>query len=112
MNSRSGKCCWAVEVWYWLWLAFGLLSLSCASLLTAEDQYAAPDVTVHEWGTFTASAGNDGRAVLWQTSRGATDLPGFVDHFSTANFESGLPAHSEWRKYISRTMASSRIFCG
>jgi hypothetical protein len=51
-----------------------------------------PDLTVHEWGTFTAIAGKNGRAVKWQPlpSPGNTDLPGFVEHFSTANFKLGL----------------------
>ena len=51
-----------------------------------------PDLTVHEWGTFTAIAGKNGHAVEWQPlpSPGNTDLPGFVEHFSTANFKLGL----------------------
>jgi hypothetical protein len=37
------------------------------------------DLTVHEWGTFTSVAGEDGRAVEWRALAGATDLPCFVD---------------------------------
>jgi hypothetical protein len=73
-----------------LLLAFGLLSLCCASVLIADEPQAAPDLTAHEWGTFTAVAGNDGKAMLWQTLRGSTDLPGFVEHFSGPNFKIGL----------------------
>src|SRR5215813_10648958 len=37
------------------------------------------DLTVHEWGTFTSVAGEDGRAVEWRALAGATDLPCFVN---------------------------------
>jgi hypothetical protein len=93
MNSRSAKFSWTVEIRYWVWLAFGVLCLAClgcASLLTAGELHTAPDLKVHEWGTFTAIAGNNGRALQWQTLQGATDLPEFVEHFSIANFKSGL----------------------
>jgi hypothetical protein len=36
------------------------------------------DVTVHEWGTFTSVAGEDGRAVAWFPLDGPVDLPCFV----------------------------------
>src|SRR6266566_2374361 len=36
-------------------------------------------MTVHEWGTFTSIAGDDGRAVEWLPMDGPTDLPCFVD---------------------------------
>src|SRR5205085_8482832 len=38
-------------------------------------------VTVHEWGTFTSVAGQDGKAIEWRTYRGHDDLPCFVDSF-------------------------------
>lgn len=42
----------------------------------------SPDVlTVHEWGTFTTVAGEDGRAIDWLPLGGPTDLPCFVEHF-------------------------------
>jgi hypothetical protein len=43
---------------------------------------AAADVTVHEWGTFTTVAGEDGRAVEWLPLGGSTDLPCFVYSFN------------------------------
>jgi hypothetical protein len=49
-----------------------------------------PDLTVHEWGTFTSIAGNDGQAVEWLPLTGSTDLPGFVEHFRNASFKRGL----------------------
>jgi hypothetical protein len=71
-------------------LAFGLLALSLAGWLIADEQKTVPDLTVHEWGTFTAIAGKDGRAVEWTPSRGSTDLPKFVEHISEVNFKLGL----------------------
>jgi len=47
-------------------------------------------LTVHEWGTFTSIAGEDGQAVEWSPLTGATDLPGFVEHFRTPQFKLGL----------------------
>ncbi|HEX2494840.1 MAG TPA: hypothetical protein VHK24_13800 [Steroidobacter sp.] len=35
-------------------------------------------MVVHEWGTFTSIAGEDGRAVQWLPQSGPTDLPDFV----------------------------------
>jgi hypothetical protein len=54
-----------------------------------ERQYS-PNLTVHEWGTFTAIAGKNGRAVEWTPSTGSTDLPRFVEHLSDANLKLGL----------------------
>src|SRR5262249_22346941 len=58
--------------------------------LTADERPAEPGLIAHEWGTFTAVAGNDGRAAEWTPTTGSTDLPGFVEHFSNVNFKSGL----------------------
>jgi len=38
-------------------------------------------LSVHEWGTFTSIAGEDGRAVAWRTYGGPGDLPCFVHRF-------------------------------
>jgi hypothetical protein len=38
----------------------------------------ANPLTVHEWGTFTAIAGRDGKPVVWRPLAGASDLPSFV----------------------------------
>lgn len=40
-------------------------------------------LTVHEWGTFTSIAGQDGQPVEWLPQAGPTDLPCFVE--STSN---------------------------
>jgi hypothetical protein len=71
-------------------LIFGLSAFGLAGCLTADDQHAVSDLTVHEWGTFTAVAGPDGQAVEWAPFTGSTDLPGFVEHLADANFKGGL----------------------
>ena len=65
----------------------GLILVLSVGFLTAAAQSAtsrggaAPDLTVHEWGTFTTVAGEDGRAIEWLPLGGPTDLPCFVEHF-------------------------------
>jgi hypothetical protein len=66
-----------------------MLAVPLAGLL-ADEQQTAPDLTVHEWGTFTAIAGEDGRAVEWTPLSGPPDLPQFVEHISDINFKVGL----------------------
>jgi hypothetical protein len=49
-----------------------------------DDQRNKADLVVHEWGTFTSIAGEDGRAVEWLPYGGPTgrsDLPCFVERF-------------------------------
>src|SRR5271167_2115097 len=92
MNSRITKILSGTEVRFWRsrLLAFGLLALWFAGWLIADDQPSSPDLTVHEWGTFTAIAGKDGHAVQWTPLTGSTDLPRFVEHFNDVNFKLGL----------------------
>lgn len=71
-------------------LVFGLLALGLAGWLIAGDQSGSPDLTVHEWGTFTAIASKNGQAMEWMPSGGPTDLPGFVEHLGNANLKGGL----------------------
>jgi hypothetical protein len=47
----------------------------------------AADLTVHEWGTFTSVAGEDGSAVDWDTLGCKDDLPGFVNEFGYRGFK-------------------------
>jgi len=72
-------------------VAIGLAAFVLATWLMARVQ-DLPDLTVHEWGTFTSIAGENGQAIEWQPLPlpGTTDLPGFVERFSTANFKQGL----------------------
>jgi hypothetical protein len=70
-----------------------LLAVCCAGgfvALRAAGQTSAADLSVHEWGTFTAIAGDNGQAVEWNALAAPTDLPGFVEHFRTADFKPGL----------------------
>lgn len=58
--------------------------------VAAGQQRPAPDLTAHEWGTFTSVAGNDGRAVVWSPFYDPSELPGFVEHTDIANLKVGL----------------------
>jgi len=46
------------------------------------------DLRVHEWGTFTSIAGENGAAISWQPFGGPTDLPCFVDRLR--NFKTSI----------------------
>ena len=46
--------------------------------LVAVGAQTATDLVVHEWGTFTSVAGEDGQAVPWHPLSGSSDLPCFV----------------------------------
>ena len=55
-----------------------------AALTGASAPLASPpadpsNLTVHEWGTFTTIAGDDGRPVEWSAWAGPQDLPCFVE---------------------------------
>jgi hypothetical protein len=58
--------------------------------VSKEARPAYASLTVHEWGTFTSIAGNDGQAVEWSPLTGSTDLPAFVEHFRDPGFKVGL----------------------
>jgi hypothetical protein len=92
MNSWIKKFLSRTEARFWIprFFALGMLGLGLAGWLIADERHASPDLTVHEWGTFTAIAGKDGRAVEWAPLTGSTDLPQFVEHISDANFKIGL----------------------
>ena len=65
------------------------LILACCILgVRARAVYSG--LTVHEWGTFTSVAGDEGQAVEWSPLTGSTDLPVFVEHFRDAAFKLGL----------------------
>src|SRR5882724_8559431 len=58
------------------------LVISAAVVLMAAEISPRPDgLTVHEWGTFTSVAGEDGFSVDWDTVGCKDDLPGFVKQF-------------------------------
>jgi len=66
-----------------------ILFFSTAACLIASELPRSPsgDLTVHEWGTFTSVAGNDGEAVQWDTLGGKDDLPRFVNDFGYRCFK-------------------------
>jgi hypothetical protein len=43
------------------------------------------NLTVHEWGTFTSIAGDDGQAVEWRPLTGPSDLPCFVTTLNSSS---------------------------
>ena len=47
-------------------------------------------LTIHEWGTFTSVAGEDGSAVEWNALGCKSDLPGFVNDYGYRNFKWSL----------------------
>jgi hypothetical protein len=56
-----------------------IFASGAAILCAAEVQPVQPsDLTIHEWGTFTSVAGEDGSAVVWDALGGKDDLPDFV----------------------------------
>jgi hypothetical protein len=61
---------------------FLALASTVAVLTAAEIQPVPPsDLIIHEWGTFTSVAGEDGSAVVWDALGGKDDLPTFVASF-------------------------------
>jgi hypothetical protein len=54
-------------------------------------------LTVHEWGTFTSVAGEDGSAVLWNALGCKSDLPRFVDDFGYGASSWGFQARFAWK---------------
>ena len=70
---------------------------------------AWPDrLSVHEWGTFTTVAGEDGRAIEWLPLNGPTDLPCFVEHFRNSNTVKILP--TEDPRLIDYETARSKLW--
>ena len=64
-----------------------LLAADIASPRVAEPPPHPEDLTVHEWGTFTSVAGEDGSAVEWDALGCKDDLPGFVNDFGYRGFK-------------------------
>jgi hypothetical protein len=60
-----------------------VLVVSATAFLVADETRPTEPtgLTVHEWGTFTSIAGDDGMAVNWTPLDGPTDLPCFVYRF-------------------------------
>jgi hypothetical protein len=82
----------AIRFWRTCLLALALSAFGLAGWLTAGvgSPYPSVDLTVHEWGTFTAVAGANGRAVEWTPLITLSDLPEFVEHLTDARLKPGL----------------------
>src|SRR5688572_26990157 len=70
---------------------------------------AADDITVHEWGTFTTVAGEDGRAVEWLPLGGPVDLPCFVISLNPLGkinipFNGAVPDYTTTRRTLKGTV--------
>jgi hypothetical protein len=63
-----------------------------AALLTAANVHSVPQdgLTIHEWGTFTSVAGEDGAAIDWQALGCKSDLPRFVNDFGYRGLKLGI----------------------
>jgi hypothetical protein len=73
-------------------LAAGVASIlvisGAAFLIAAETHFVQPHgLTVHEWGTFTSVAGEDGSAIDWDALGCKNDLPAFVNDFGYRGFK-------------------------
>ncbi len=67
-------------------------AVSAATILFAASSLLpeADGLTVHEWGTFTSVAAEDGSAAAWDALACKDDLPGFVNDFGFRNFKARL----------------------
>jgi len=91
MNTRNNQFLPRTQVGrrFLVSVAFGLSALGMAGWILAQGG-GSSGLSVHEWGTFTAVAGEDGQAVEWQPLAPVPELPSFVEHFGYANFKNGL----------------------
>jgi hypothetical protein len=74
-------------------LAVALGALTMGIPVHSQQGLTDPDLAAHEWGTFTIIAGPDGNPVDWvpvQIQVAQPDLPGFVEHFSSATYKGTL----------------------
>lgn len=63
---------------------------SAIALVLLTPLLAADGLTVHEWGTFTSIAAEDGRAEPWVSLTPPADLPCFVYHLSAQCIKCGM----------------------
>jgi hypothetical protein len=65
---------------------------SAATILFAASSLSpeSTGLTVHEWGTFTSVAAEDGSAARWDALGCKDDLPAFVNDFGFRNFKARL----------------------
>src|SRR2546423_179512 len=72
-----------------LFVVCPILLLFIITTLAGRETNDRSDVTVHEWGTFTSVAGEDGMPVPWVNYSASADLPCFVYNFG--GFKSSVP---------------------
>ena len=60
-------------------LASAVVLASAVASLASQPAAAPAPLVVHEWGTFTSIAGEDGQASQWLPHAGPSDLPCFVE---------------------------------
>ena len=94
-------------------LAGGIVLVGLATAITAAIRVPSnvgpkDQLAVHEWGTFTSIAGDDGRAIEWLPLGGPTDLPCFVQHFNNSNVVKFLPG--EDARLIDYETARSKLW--
>jgi hypothetical protein len=64
-----------------------LFGAAALALIAADTLPHLDGLTVHEWGTFTSVAGEDGSAIVWDALGGKEDLPGFVNNVAYRCFK-------------------------
>jgi len=74
------------------WAIYALVVLAALPAFAGDEaRRVEPDLTLHEWGTFTSVAGEDGSAIEWDTLGPKNDLPKFVIDFGYRGFKWRLP---------------------
>ncbi|MGA3039507.1 MAG: hypothetical protein ABSF54_01815 [Bryobacteraceae bacterium] len=70
-------------------MKYGFFALFAAALLVAANIHSVEPsgLTVHEWGTFTSVAGEDGSAIEWDALGCKSDLPKFVVDYGYRGFK-------------------------
>lgn len=71
------------------------MTLATAALVST--LLASPGFTLHEWGTFTSVAGEDGAPIEWRPLAGPSDLPSFVYTMNRPGFRVGSVGKGELR---------------
>lgn len=96
-----------------LFAILALAGLIPAFLPAEEGIPSQADVTVHEWGTFTSVAGQNGLSLEWRPLAETSDLPSFVYSFSGA--PRGLRHGSRCRKcnhfYCVQQKIGNQLYC-
>jgi hypothetical protein len=67
-----------------------LLIFAAIVLIAADHNLPNKGLTVHEWGTFTSVAGEDGSAILWDPLSCPSELPTFVYDLGIRNLKVNL----------------------